>query len=50
MVVLWWLFFTSKFPFDYIAQYSDGVKRKGYQGIRAIETFECENTTSDFEC
>ena len=50
MIILWWIFITSQFTFDYIAQYNDGGNSEGYQEIRTIETLEYENTRSDFKC
>ena len=26
MIILWWLFMASRFPFDYMAQYNDEAK------------------------
>ena len=50
MIILWWLFIPSQFPFDYISHYNDGANRKWYQGIGSIEAFEYENTRSDVKC
>ena len=51
MVILWWLFITSQFPFGFIApNIMAEQKGKGYQRIRAIKAFEYENTRSDFKC
>ena len=29
MIILWWLFMASRFPFDYIDQYNYGAKTEG---------------------
>ena len=52
MVTLsWWLLFiASRFPHLMIISPSIMMEKKGkvYQGIRATEAFEYENTRSDF--
>ena len=51
MIILWWLFIASQFTFDFIMPNTMmEQKGKGYQGIRATEAFELENTRSDFKC
>ena len=49
IIVLWWLFITSQFPFGFIApKIMTEQKGKGYQEIREFEVFEYENTRSEF--
>ena len=51
MIILWYLFTASQLPFDFNApNLMTEQKGKGYQGIRAIEALEYENTRSNFKC
>ena len=51
MFILWRLFIAAQFPSHFIAP-NTMTKQKGkrYQGHRAIEAFEYENTRSDLKC
>ena len=51
MIILWWLFIAAQFPSHFIAPNTmKNQKGKRYQGLRAIESFEQENTRSDLKC
>ena len=51
MIISWWLFIASLFPFDFItSNIMTEQKGKECRGIRVMETFEYENTRNDFKC
>ena len=50
MIILWWLFIAAQCASHFIAPNTmKKQKGKGYQGIRATEAFEYENTRSDLK-
>ena len=51
MIILRWLFIALQFPLVFMTpNIMTEQKGKEYQGIRATEAFEFDNTRSDFKC